>query len=93
MLGDNVFYGQDLTKILVNAQKQERGATVFGYPVKDASSFGVVEFDENNNVISIEEKPEKPKSQFCSAGACIFTITMSWKLLRMWCRLPEESWK
>lgn len=68
VLGDNVFYGQDLTKVLVNAQKQKSGATVFGYPVKEASSFGVVEFDENKNVISIEEKPNKPKSNFAVPG-------------------------
>lgn len=68
VLGDNVFYGQDLTKILMNAQKQKYGATVFGYPVKEASAFGVVEFDKDNNVVSIEEKPEKPKSNFAVPG-------------------------
>lgn len=68
VLGDNVFHGQDLTKILVNAQKQKNGATVFGYPVKDASAFGVVEFDNDMNVISIEEKPKKPKSNFAVPG-------------------------
>lgn len=68
VLGDNVFYGQDLTKILMNAQKQETGATVFGYPVKEASAFGVVEFDKDRNVISIEEKPSKPKSNFAVPG-------------------------
>ena len=68
VLGDNVFHGQDLTKILRNATKQQKGATVFGYPVKEASAFGVVEFDEDNNVISIEEKPEKPKSNFAVPG-------------------------
>lgn len=68
VLGDNVFYGQDLTRVLNNAKRQDVGATVFGYPVKDAASFGVVEFDDENNVLSIEEKPEKPKSNFAVPG-------------------------
>lgn len=71
VLGDNVFYGQDLTKTLNEAKayiKDNGGATVFGYPVKDATSFGVVEFDIDNNVISIEEKPANPKSNFAVPG-------------------------
>ena len=68
ILGDNIFYGQNMTGILQNAMQNLNGATVFGYPVKNPKEFGVVEFDENSNVISIEEKPEKPKSNFVVPG-------------------------
>ena len=68
ILGDNVFYGQDLTKVLNNAQRAKDGAVIFGYPVKDPRSFGVVEFDEHNKVLSIVEKPEHPKSNYAVPG-------------------------
>lgn len=68
ILGDNIFYGQNLTNILQDARKLKKGAVIFGYPVKDTRSFGVVEFDEEYRVISIEEKPEKPKSNYAVPG-------------------------
>jgi len=68
ILGDNVFFGQDLTRILRKAQDGLVGAVVFGYPVRDARSFGVVEFDKDFKVISIEEKPEFPKSNYAVPG-------------------------
>ena len=68
ILGDNVFYGQNMTRILWDAMENLSGATVFGYLVKDPSAFGVVEFDENKRVISIEEKPAVPKSQYAVPG-------------------------
>lgn len=70
VLGDNVFYGQNFSGILKQAKQQalECGATIFGYPVKDPRAFGVVEFDGDNKVISIEEKPENPKSNYAVPG-------------------------
>ncbi len=68
VLGDNVFYGQDMTKCLRRAMDNKTGATIFGYPVKDPRAFGVVEFDDNHKVISIEEKPQNPKSNYAVPG-------------------------
>lgn len=68
ILGDNIFYGGGITLALKEALANKEGATIFGYPVKDPRSFGVVEFDENKNVISIEEKPQDPKSNFAVPG-------------------------
>ena len=68
ILGDNIFYGKDFTRILNEAMSNLDGATVFGYTVKDPTSFGVVEFDEHNKVISIEEKPTEPKSNYAVPG-------------------------
>lgn len=67
-LGDNIFYGQGFTPMLKNAVAKSKGATVFGYQVKDPERFGVVEFDEHNKVLSIEEKPTHPKSNFAVTG-------------------------
>ncbi len=68
VLGDNIFYGQGFTPILKNAVSRSVGATVFGYQVKDPERFGVVEFDEEMKAISIEEKPEAPKSNYAVTG-------------------------
>ena len=68
VLGDNVFYGPNMTKILKSAMENKTGATIFGYPVKDPRAFGVVEFDDNHKVVSIEEKPEHPKSRYAVPG-------------------------
>lgn len=68
VLGDNIFYGQGFRPILVEACKQERGATIFGYQVKDPERFGVVEYDASGKAISIVEKPSKPKSNFAVTG-------------------------
>ncbi|MCR5303801.1 MAG: glucose-1-phosphate thymidylyltransferase RfbA [Lachnospiraceae bacterium] len=68
VLGDNIFYGQSFSKVLRRAAAREKGATIFGYYVKDPKEYGVVEFDEEGRVLSLEEKPEKPKSNYAVPG-------------------------
>ena len=68
ILGDNIFYGRGFRQLLKNATSREKGGTVFAYPVKDPERYGVVEFDKTGKVLSIEEKPEHPKSNFAVTG-------------------------
>jgi len=68
VLGDNIFYGHDLAEQLIRAANKQNGATVFAYPVNDPERYGVVTFDEDRKVISIEEKPAKPKSRYAITG-------------------------
>ena len=68
ILGDNIFYGQSFSKVLRQAASRQEGATIFGYYVRDPKEYGVVEFDENGKAISIEEKPENPRSNYAVPG-------------------------
>ena len=68
ILGDNIFYGHSLTSVLTDAWSGLEGASIFGYPVKDPQAYGVVEFDRENRVLSLEEKPKKPKSNYAVPG-------------------------
>ena len=68
VLGDNIFYGQSFSSLLLRVAAQEKGATIFGYYVRDPKEYGVVEFDESGKAISIEEKPQKPKSNYAVPG-------------------------
>jgi len=68
VLGDNIFYGSMFSPLLLEAAQLQRGAIIFGYPVNDPTSFGVVEFDKQGKVLSLEEKPEKPKSNYAVPG-------------------------
>lgn len=76
ILGDNLFWGQSFTKSLNSAANLEEGAVIFGYHVQDPKSFGVVEFDSDGNVLSLEEKPENPKSEYAIPGLYFYDNTV-----------------
>ncbi|MBO4805000.1 MAG: glucose-1-phosphate thymidylyltransferase RfbA [Paludibacteraceae bacterium] len=79
ILGDNMFYGQNFSAMLKRAASLKTGAYIFGYCVKDPKAYGVVEFDENNNVLSLEEKPEHPKSNYAVPGLYFYDKTVTEK--------------
>ena len=83
VLGDNIFFGQGFSPILKRLAKLEKGAEIFGYLIKDAREYGVVEFDENMNVLSLEEKPEKPKSKYAIPGLYFYDNTVVEKAKRL----------
>lgn len=83
VLGDNIFYGHGLTGMVTDASKRTKGATVFGYPVTNPESFGVVEFDEKGKAVSLEEKPENPKSNFAIPGLYFYDNTVVEKAKRV----------
>ena len=76
ILGDNIFYGSGFTGLLEEMSKIENGAAIFGYPVKDPRAYGVVEFDESGRAVSLEEKPENPKSNYAIPGLYFYDNTV-----------------
>lgn len=83
VLGDNIFYGNGFSRHLVSAAQNPHGATIFGYYVNDPERFGIVEFDEHGKAISIEEKPEHPKSNYCVTGLYFYDNTVVEKAKRI----------
>lgn len=79
ILGDNLFYGQNFSAMLKKAANTKTGATIFGYYVKDPTAYGVVEFDNDGNVITLEEKPKKPKSNYAVPGLYFYDKTVTEK--------------
>jgi len=72
ILGDNIFYGHDLSSALQSVAAKRRGATIFAYPVQDPERYGVIEFDRDRKVVSIEEKPRQPKSRYVQTGFAVY---------------------
>src|SRR6185436_3624722 len=72
VLGDNIFYGHELPAALQRTVALDRGARIFAYPVQDPERYGVVEFDRNRKVVSIEEKPQRPKSRYAQTGFSVY---------------------
>ena len=83
ILGDNLFYGHDLPSQLIKACKQKEGGTIFAYQVNDPKRYGVVDFDEDKNALSLEEKPKKPKSKYAVTGIYLYDESVKEKVKRI----------
>ena len=89
ILGDNIFYGHDLSVDLQQRSEERKGATIFAYPVQDPERYGVIEFDKNRKVVSIEEKPKQPKSRYAQTGFA--STTTRWWTLPATSSLPRAA--
>ena len=92
ILGDNIFYGRHFSELLARAADIKEGAMIFGYYVMNPTAFGIVEFDEDGNAISVEEKPQKPKSNYAIPGLYFYDNSVI-EIAKNINLRPEASWK